>query len=132
MRAEVKQRVEAHRERTGEVPGLATVLVGDDPASHGVRGGQAPRLRGGGDPLDRPRAARRHDEEELIALVADLNSDTRVSGMLVQLPLPEHIDAGRVIAAIDPLKDVDGLTPVNAGLLTQGRDGPGAPRLRRA
>jgi methylenetetrahydrofolate dehydrogenase (NADP+)/methenyltetrahydrofolate cyclohydrolase len=60
-------------------------------------------------------------EDELLALVADLNRDERVTGILVQLPLPPHIDEDRVIRAIDPLKDVDGFHPVNAGLLMLGR-----------
>jgi methylenetetrahydrofolate dehydrogenase (NADP+) / methenyltetrahydrofolate cyclohydrolase len=123
VRAEVKQRVEAHRERTGEVPGLATVLVGDDPASQVYVSGKHRACEEVGIRSIGHELPSSTDEEELIALVADLNSDDAVSGLIVQLPLPEHIDAGRVIASVDPLKDVDGLTPVNAGLLMQGRAG---------
>ena len=62
-------------------------------------------------------------EEELLDLVRELNEDDEVDGILVQLPLPEHIDPDRIVAAIDPAKDVDGLTPVNAGLLAHGMPG---------
>ncbi len=105
----------------GRVPGLATVLVGDDPASHvyvsnkrrqteevGMR--SIHHALGGGTP-----------QEELLDLVRELNEDDTVDGILVQLPLPEGVDQDAVIAAIDPRKDVDGLSAENAGLLAQGR-----------
>ena len=122
VRAEVRREVEAFRERFGESPGLATVLVGDDPASKIYVGGkhrasEEVGIRSIGHEL--PADA---SEEELLELVGELNSDDGVSGFIVQLPLPAHIDAGRVIAAVDPAKDVDGLTPTNAGLLVQGHD----------
>jgi methylenetetrahydrofolate dehydrogenase (NADP+)/methenyltetrahydrofolate cyclohydrolase len=101
--------------------GLATVLVGDDPASqiyiglkHKAAGEAGIRA------LDR-RLAAETSEEELLAEVATLNADDAVDGVLVQLPLPEHIDEARVIRAIDPVKDVDGLHPLNAGELYLGR-----------
>jgi methylenetetrahydrofolate dehydrogenase (NADP+) / methenyltetrahydrofolate cyclohydrolase len=107
----------------GAVPGLATVLVGDDPASQVYVGNKRKQTEtvgmrsihqqlGGGTP-----------EDELLELIADLNDDESVDGILVQLPLPEQIDPDAVVAAIDPAKDVDGLTPVNAGLLAQGQPG---------
>ncbi len=106
-----------------EQPGLATVLVGDDPASHIYVANKHKACAEAGIasighelPADTP-------QEDLIDVVGDLNSDPRVHGILVQLPLPGHVDAAEVIAAIDPLKDVDGLTAVNAGLLALGRDG---------
>jgi methylenetetrahydrofolate dehydrogenase (NADP+) / methenyltetrahydrofolate cyclohydrolase len=122
VRAEVRREVEAFRERFGESPGLATVLVGDDPASKIYVGGkhrasEEVGIRSIGHEL--PADA---SEEELLELVGELNSDDGVNGFIVQLPLPAHIDAGRVIAAVDPAKDVDGLTPTNAGLLVQGHD----------
>jgi methylenetetrahydrofolate dehydrogenase (NADP+)/methenyltetrahydrofolate cyclohydrolase len=123
VRAEVKRQVEAHAEQFGEAPGLATVLVGDDPASHIYvagkhRASEEVGIRSIGHEL--PVETSEHD---LIELVEELNGDAAVTGMIVQLPLPPQIDAGRVIASVDPRKDVDGLTPTNAGLLAQGRPG---------
>jgi methylenetetrahydrofolate dehydrogenase (NADP+)/methenyltetrahydrofolate cyclohydrolase len=122
VRAEVRREVEAHRERFGEAPGLATVLVGDDPASKIYVSG---KHRASEEVGIRSVA---HDlpadttQDDLIELVEDLNDDDAVNGYIVQLPLPDHLDPGRVIAAVDPRKDVDGLTPTNAGLLVQGHD----------
>jgi methylenetetrahydrofolate dehydrogenase (NADP+)/methenyltetrahydrofolate cyclohydrolase len=122
VRAQVAREVSEHRERYGEAPGLATVLVGDDPASKIYVGGKHRASEQVGIhsiehelPGDTP-------EDELLELVEELNADDAVNGFIVQLPLPGHIDPARVVAAIDPRKDVDGLTPTNAGLLVQGRD----------
>jgi methylenetetrahydrofolate dehydrogenase (NADP+)/methenyltetrahydrofolate cyclohydrolase len=102
-------------------PGLAVVLVGDDPASavyvrskdHAAAGvGIAVRT------LRLPAATRQGD---LLTVLAGLNNDPDIDGILVQLPLPAHLDAAAVIRAIDPAKDVDGLTPTNAGLLASGQ-----------
>ena len=122
VRSQLAREVEAHRERFGEAPGLATVLVGDDPASRIYVGGkhrasEEVGIRSVAHDLPADTA-----EEELVELVEELNSDDSVNGFIVQLPLPGHVDPARVIAAIDPRKDVDGLTPTNAGLLVQGRD----------
>jgi methylenetetrahydrofolate dehydrogenase (NADP+) / methenyltetrahydrofolate cyclohydrolase len=122
VRAQLAREVEAHRERFGEAPGLATVLVGDDPASkiyvgNKHRAAEEAGIRSFGHDLPADTS-----EEELIDLVEELNADDAVHGYIVQLPLPAHIDPARVVAAIDPRKDVDGLTPTNAGLLLQGRD----------
>lgn len=104
-------------------PGLATVLVGDDPASYSyVRGKRADAAEVGIEsihhemPADVP-------EDELRGLVARLNEDDSVDGILVQLPLPGHLDSEGVVEAIDPAKDVDGLHPCNLGLLVLGRPG---------
>ena len=107
----------------GVSPGLATVLVGEDPASeiYVRRKGEACREAG--------MASFHHalpsdaSEAELRALLARLNADRAVHGVLLQLPLPPPLDGGAMTATIDPAKDVDGLTPVNAGLLAQGRPG---------
>jgi methylenetetrahydrofolate dehydrogenase (NADP+)/methenyltetrahydrofolate cyclohydrolase len=126
--AEVRERVAAGVARfaaahDGDAPGLATVLVGDDPASH-VYVGNKRRLteevgmRSVHHGLEAATA-----EAELLELVGALNADDAVDGILVQLPLPAQIDADTVVAAIDPAKDVDGLTPISAGLLAQGRPG---------
>jgi methylenetetrahydrofolate dehydrogenase (NADP+)/methenyltetrahydrofolate cyclohydrolase len=122
VRAEVRREVDEYRERFGEAPGLATVLVGDDPASKIYVGGKHRASEEVGIRSIAYELPADTSEEEVIDLVEQLNADDAISGFLVQLPLPDQIDAGRVIEAVDPRKDVDGLTPTNAGLLVQGRD----------
>src|SRR4051794_11061059 len=123
VRERVKVDVAAYVEEAGRVPGLATVLVGDDPASEiYVRNKRRTTEEVGMRSIHHaPDTAIR--EDELLELVRDLGEDEEVDGILVQLPLPAHIDPDRVVAAIDPRKDVDGLTPVNAGLLAHGTPG---------
>jgi methylenetetrahydrofolate dehydrogenase (NADP+)/methenyltetrahydrofolate cyclohydrolase len=109
--------------------GIATVLVGDDPASDVyIRMKHKATLEVGMESRDL-RLPEETAEEELLALVAELNADESVDGILVQLPLPAQIDEGRVIRAVDPVKDVDGFHPLNAGLLLAGTPGhvPGTP-----
>jgi methylenetetrahydrofolate dehydrogenase (NADP+)/methenyltetrahydrofolate cyclohydrolase len=103
------------------VIGLATVLVGDDPASDiYIRLKHKAAAEVGIDAKD-IRLASQTTEEELLEQVAQLNADESIDGLLVQLPLPDHIDEARVIRAIDPVKDVDGLHPLNFGQLVLGR-----------
>lgn len=103
--------------------GLATVLVGDDPASHiYIRMKHQAAEAAGIEPSDH-RLPAEVSEVELLELVGRLNADDDVDGILVQLPLPSHLDEARVIDAIDPRKDVDGLHPVSAGLLSLGQPG---------
>jgi methylenetetrahydrofolate dehydrogenase (NADP+) / methenyltetrahydrofolate cyclohydrolase len=104
-------------------PGLATVLVGDDPASAVYVGGKQKATQEVGMQGFDHRLAGDTTQADVAALLADLNADPRVSGILLQLPTPVHIDGGAMTALIDPAKDVDGLTPVSAGLLAQGRPG---------
>jgi methylenetetrahydrofolate dehydrogenase (NADP+)/methenyltetrahydrofolate cyclohydrolase len=125
IRAEVEREVAAFSRPIG----LATVLVGDDPASEiYIRLKHKATLEVGIEARDL-RLPASTSEQEVLDLVAELNADDAVDGILVQLPLPEGIDEGRVINAIDPLKDVDGIHPVNAGLLVAGTPGhvPGTP-----
>ena len=125
IRAEVAREVDAF-ERT---IGLATVLVGDDPASDVyIRAKHRATLEVGIEPHDL-RLPATATEEELLGLVAELNAAAAVDGILVQLPLPDRIDEGRVIRAVDPVKDVDGFHPLNAGLLLTGTPAhvPGTP-----
>jgi methylenetetrahydrofolate dehydrogenase (NADP+)/methenyltetrahydrofolate cyclohydrolase len=123
VRAEVAEQVELFRERTGRVPGLATVLVGEDPASAVYVGGkQRACAEVGITPFDRRLPADASFEQVAGALEA-LNADDAVSGVLLQLPLPGRLDGPALTAMIRPEKDVDGLTPVNAGLLSLGRPG---------
>jgi methylenetetrahydrofolate dehydrogenase (NADP+)/methenyltetrahydrofolate cyclohydrolase len=124
---EVKERVKGQVaewiEGGGDQPGLATILVGDDPASHVyVRNKRKATEEAGMRsfhhelPADTP-------QEELAELIGSLNDDDEVHGILLQLPAPPQIDDDAMTRLIDPLKDVDGLTPVNAGLLQQGKPG---------
>ena len=104
-------------------PGLATVLVGEDPASAVYVGGkQRACAEVGMVPFDR-RLAADASFEEVAEELRSLNADAAVSGVLLQLPLPGHLDGAALTAMIDPEKDVDGLTPVNAGLLALGLPG---------
>ncbi len=126
--AQVRERVAAGvREfiaaRGGDVPGLATVLVGDDPASQIYVGNKRKQTEEVGMRSIHEQLGAQTPQDELLELIASLNEDETVDGILVQLPLPEQIDQDEVIAAIDPFKDVDGLTAVSAGLLAQGRPG---------
>jgi methylenetetrahydrofolate dehydrogenase (NADP+)/methenyltetrahydrofolate cyclohydrolase len=101
--------------------GLATILVGDDPASHVyIRLKHEAAEEAGIDAIDR-RLPADVAESELLELVAQLNDDDAVDGILVQLPLPDHVDEAAVLRAVDPLKDVDGYHPYNAGHLYAGR-----------
>jgi methylenetetrahydrofolate dehydrogenase (NADP+)/methenyltetrahydrofolate cyclohydrolase len=122
--AAVRERVAAavaeFERLTGRAPGLATVLVGEDPASAVyVRSKNRATAEAGmaGFAHNLPDTT---SENELLQLVTELNADERVDGILVQLPLPSQIDATRVIETIEPLKDVDGFHPVNAGRLATG------------
>ncbi len=109
--------------RGGDVPGLATVLVGEDPASHIYVANKRRQTEEVGMRSFHHELGVATPTEELLDLIASLNRDETVDGILVQLPLPEQIDQDAAIAAIDPAKDVDGLTAANAGLLAQGRPG---------
>ena len=125
VRASVKKEV-------GELGGLglATVLVGDDPASHlYISRKHEAAIEVGIEPLDY-RLPADTSEEELLDLLRELNDDEDVDGILPQLPLPEGIDEARVIRAVDPVKDVDGFHPTNAGQLFLGRPTlvPATPR----
>jgi methylenetetrahydrofolate dehydrogenase (NADP+)/methenyltetrahydrofolate cyclohydrolase len=120
VRARVGGEVTAFEAESGRAPALATVIVGDDPASQiYIRNKHKACEEVGIQSVHHglPAAA---TENELLELVVRLGLDDGVDGILVQLPVPAHIDSDRVVAAIDPGKDVDGLTPLNAGLLAHG------------
>ena len=123
MRARVAEDVAAFTPERGRPPGLATVLIGDDPASAVYVGGKQKATKEVGmagfdhrPPADVPR-------DEVVALIEQLNTDPAVSGILVQLPVPDHLDGVELTGMVDAGKDVDGLTPVSAGLLALGRPG---------
>ena len=125
LRERVGKGVAELKAATGSTPGLATVLVGADPASQVYvrsKGRMAAEL--GMTSFDH-RLPAETTERELLALVAELNADPAVNGILVQLPLPSQINTPRVLVAIDPAKDVDGFHPINVGRL--GSIAPGAP-----
>ncbi len=122
IRAKVAAGVAEFESRAGRPPGLATVLVGEDPASAVyVRSKNRATAEAGmaGFAHNLPNTI---GEAELLDLVGQLNADERVDGILVQLPLPAQIDSARVIAAIEPAKDVDGFHAINAGRLATGLD----------
>jgi methylenetetrahydrofolate dehydrogenase (NADP+)/methenyltetrahydrofolate cyclohydrolase len=126
--AEVRERVAAGvREfaaaHDGQVPGLATVLVGEDPASQVYVGNKRKQTEAVGMRSIHEELGDATPEDELLELIASLNDDDSVDGILVQLPLPDQIDPDAIVAAIDPAKDVDGLTPISAGLLAKNRPG---------
>ena len=123
VRSEIRIEVEAWVAAGGQRPGLATVLVGDDPGSavyvankHRASGEVGIESFGHELPAEASQA-------EVEALLRRLNADPRVSGILLQLPTPAHIDGSYLTTLIEPAKDVDGLTPVSAGLLAKGRPG---------
>ena len=122
LRARVGEGVAAFRQRTGRAPGLATVLVGEDPASAVYVRSKGKATGETGMESFAHNLSATTSEGELLDLVHELNADERVDGILVQLPLPVQIDAERVIAAIDPSKDVDGFHVANAGRLAVGMD----------
>ncbi len=122
IRVEIAREVKALKRR-GIVPGLAVVLVGDDPASEVyVRMKRKECSEMGMLSIDHtlPKSC---SEKKLLALIAELNADPRVHGILVQFPVPKQINQGRVINAISPEKDVDGLHPINAGRMLSGEPG---------
>jgi methylenetetrahydrofolate dehydrogenase (NADP+)/methenyltetrahydrofolate cyclohydrolase len=117
IRAELRERVAELRDERGVTPGLATVLVGDDPASHQYVGMKNKAAAEMGIHSRQITLAADTPEAELLGLVAGLNADPEIHGILVQLPVPAHIAEGRVIETIHPMKDVDGLHPMSVGRL---------------
>ncbi|MET4593847.1 MULTISPECIES: bifunctional methylenetetrahydrofolate dehydrogenase/methenyltetrahydrofolate cyclohydrolase FolD [unclassified Sphingomonas] len=123
LRARIADGVTAFRAEAGRAPGLAVVLVGEDPASSVYVRSKGKATREAGMESIEHRLPADVPAEQLLALVAALNADRAIDGILVQLPLPRHIDEQAVIAAIDPDKDVDGFHPINAGRLATGLPG---------
>jgi methylenetetrahydrofolate dehydrogenase (NADP+)/methenyltetrahydrofolate cyclohydrolase len=105
----------------GPQPGLATILVGDDPASQVYVRNKHEKSREAGMQSFNHVLPGDASQDEVAELIESLNDDDSVHGILLQLPVPDHIDSDAMVALIDPLKDVDGLTPTNAGLLALGR-----------
>ncbi|MEA2348554.1 MAG: methylenetetrahydrofolate dehydrogenase / methenyltetrahydrofolate cyclohydrolase [Thermoleophilaceae bacterium] len=123
VRETVAAEVTAMVEGGARQPGLATILVGDDPASHVYVGMKRRDCEQVGIASIHHELPADTSQADLAALITALNEDLQVQGILLQLPVPGHIDGDAMTALIDPAKDVDGLTPVNAGLLMKGRPG---------
>ena len=121
MRAELKEKV-AELKTQGVRPGLAVVLVGEDPASKSYVTAKERACEEIGIFSDDNRLPAETTEEDLLALIDKLNTDPKINGILVQLPLPKHIDEDKILLAIDPAKDVDGFHPVNVGKMVVGQD----------
>ena len=117
IRAELKDRVAHLREGSGVTPGLATVLVGENPASQMYVGMKNKAAADMGINSRQITLSIDTSEDELLGVVSGLNADPGIHGILVQLPLPDHIDEGKVLEAIHPSKDVDGFHPINVGRL---------------
>jgi methylenetetrahydrofolate dehydrogenase (NADP+)/methenyltetrahydrofolate cyclohydrolase len=120
IKEELKQKIAALKERNSVVPGLATVLVGEDEASKVYVGAKEKACNALGIYSERIDISADTQEPELLALIDKLNKDPKIHGILVQLPLPKHINETNVLYAIDPTKDVDGFHPVNVGKMVLG------------
>ena len=120
IREELKQEIAELKAKHNVVPGLATVLVGEDPASQVYVGAKEKTSIALGIYSERHDLPAETAEEDLLALIDKLNKNPKINGILVQLPLPKHINETKVLYAIDPKKDVDGFHPVNVGKLMIG------------
>ena len=123
VRAKVAEHVERLKNTHGITPGLAVVLVGEDPASEVYVAAKHKQTVEVGMASFEHKMPADVSEEDLFALIDDLNLDPSVHGILCQFPVPDHLNERRVVARIDPAKDVDGLSVVNAGLLASGEKG---------
>jgi len=120
LRAELQEKVAELKDK-GIVPGLAVVLVGEDPASKSYVTAKEKACDNIGIYSEDIRLPAGTSQTELMALIDKLNNNDKINGILVQLPLPKHLDEGEVLLAIDPAKDVDGFHPVNVGKMMLGR-----------
>ncbi|MCZ6685620.1 MAG: bifunctional methylenetetrahydrofolate dehydrogenase/methenyltetrahydrofolate cyclohydrolase FolD [Candidatus Dadabacteria bacterium] len=120
IRSQIAEGVDKLKQETGITPGLAAVLVGDDPASEIYVRNKRRACSNAGIYSEEHNLSSETTEEELLTLVDKLNNDPKIHGILVQLPLPDHINVTKVLRAVSPLKDVDGFHPYNVGLLVEG------------
>lgn len=121
IKEELKQEIAQLKEKRGIIPGLATILVGENPASKVYVGQKEKVCNTLGMYSERHDLPEDATEEDVLALVKKLNKDPKIHGILVQLPLPKHINATKVLYTIDATKDVDGFHPINVGKLVIGR-----------
>lgn len=122
MREEMKKEIASFQKERHVTPGLAVVLVGDDPASVSYVTGKRKACAHVGIYSREENHPATMSEESLLKLVKELNQDSQIHGILVQLPLPDHIDEKKILYAIDPAKDVDGFHPFNVGQMMIGED----------
>lgn len=123
IRKQIKEEVEGLKRRWGMIPGLGVVLVGDDPSSHLYVRNKEKACKEVGIQSQEHLLSAAISEKELLSLVHSLNRDKEIHGILVQLPLPAHIRAERILEAVSPQKDIDGFHPVNQGRLLLGAEG---------
>jgi methylenetetrahydrofolate dehydrogenase (NADP+)/methenyltetrahydrofolate cyclohydrolase len=123
VQKQIKEEVEGLERRWGLAPGLAVVLVGDDPGSHIYVRNKEKACKEVGIKSFEHLLPATISEKELLALIQQLNKDKQIHGILVQLPLPPHIRAERILEAVSPHKDIDGFHPVSQGMLVLGGDG---------
>lgn len=123
VQKQVKEEIEGLRRRWGLVPGLGVVLVGDDPASHLYVRNKEKACKEVGIRSQEHLLSAAVPEKDLLSLIHSLNRDKEIHGILVQLPLPPHILAEKILQAVSPHKDIDGFHPVNQGLLLLGGEG---------
>jgi methylenetetrahydrofolate dehydrogenase (NADP+)/methenyltetrahydrofolate cyclohydrolase len=123
LRGKMTKQIATLKEQHDIVPGLAVVLVGEDPASQVYVRNKGKQATECGINSIEHKLDETTSEDVLLDLIADMNQDPAINGILVQLPLPKHIDADKVLNAIDPAKDVDGFHPINVGLLSTGGKG---------
>ena len=122
IREELKAEVAALKEKHNIIPGLVTILVGEDPASQSYVSAKNKTAHALGIHSEQVTLAADTSEQDLLAIVEKYNKDKNIHGILVQLPLPKHINETNVLYAIDPAKDVDGFHPVNVGKMVLGED----------
>lgn len=120
IRADLAAKIQAHTSNGHRAPGLCTVLVGEDPASEVYVRNKRKQATKCGIESTHHQLDASVSEQELLDLIRDLNLNQKIDGILVQLPLPKHIDDQKIIQSIDPAKDVDGFHPYNVGLLSMG------------
>lgn len=123
VQKQVKEEIEGLRRRWGLVPGLGVVLVGDDPASHLYVRNKEKACKEVGIRSREHLLSAAVSEKDLLSLIHGLNRDKEIHGILVQLPLPPHVQAEKILQAVSPHKDIDGFHPVNQGLLLLGGEG---------
>lgn len=121
IKAEIAKETEIFKSESGVTPGLAVIIVGNDPASEVYVRNKCRACESVGFYSEKYELPENTDESELIALVEKLNNDKNIHGILVQLPLPKHIDVEKVLLAITPTKDVDAFHPYNTGKIMQGK-----------
>ncbi len=121
IREEIKDRVAEIKSKHSRIPGLAAILVGDDPASEIYVRNKRKACEDVGIYSEEHKLSGDITQEDLLKLINRLNNDENINGILVQLPLPEHIDDSTVLNSVSPEKDVDGFHPINAGLLFEGK-----------